>query len=119
MYQMLGVFAEFERAIVVERVHAGLARAKAQGTRLGRPKVAGEVEARIRELRAGGAGIKAVAKRLGVGVGTVQRVDRERHAQDAVAGAGRGGRESSQPPDEDGTEGSPAAAAQVARLLAN
>ena len=89
MYQMLGVFAEFERAIVVERVHAGLARAKAQGTRLGRPKVAGEVEDRIRELRAGGVGIKAAAKRLGVGVGTVQRVDRELRAKDAVAGAWR------------------------------
>ena len=37
MYQMLGVFAEFERAIIRERVMAGLARAKAEGTRLGRP----------------------------------------------------------------------------------
>ena len=89
MYGMLAVFAEFEREIIVERVNAGLARAKAQGTRLGRPKVAGEVEDRIRELRAGGVGIKAAAKRLGVGVGTVQRVDRELRAKDAVAGAWR------------------------------
>ena len=35
MFQMLGVFAEFERAIIRERVLAGLARAKAEGTRLG------------------------------------------------------------------------------------
>jgi DNA invertase Pin-like site-specific DNA recombinase len=89
MFGMLGVFAEFERAIVVERVKAGLARAGAQGTRLGRPKVAGEVEARIRELRAGGVGIKATAKRLSVGVGTVQRVDRELRAKDAVSGTWR------------------------------
>jgi DNA invertase Pin-like site-specific DNA recombinase len=89
MFQMLGVFAEFERAIIRERVNAGLARARAQGTRLGRPKVAGEVEARVRELRAGGVGIKAAAKRLGVGVGTVQRVDRELRALEPVSEPGR------------------------------
>jgi DNA invertase Pin-like site-specific DNA recombinase len=38
MFQMLGVFAEFERAMIVERVHAGLRRARAQGRRLGRPE---------------------------------------------------------------------------------
>jgi DNA invertase Pin-like site-specific DNA recombinase len=36
MFQMLGVFAEFERGIIRERVNAGLARAKAKGTKLGR-----------------------------------------------------------------------------------
>src|SRR3712207_4268150 len=39
MYQMLGVFAEFERAIIVERTKAGLARARAQGKKLGRPEI--------------------------------------------------------------------------------
>jgi DNA invertase Pin-like site-specific DNA recombinase len=82
MFQMLGVFAEFERAIIVERVHAGLARARAEGRRLGRPKVTSELEARIRALRRAGTGIKTVARRLGCGVGTVQRVDRERRAAD-------------------------------------
>jgi DNA invertase Pin-like site-specific DNA recombinase len=38
MFQMMGVFAEFERAIIQERVRAGLARAKSEGKRLGRPK---------------------------------------------------------------------------------
>jgi len=38
MFQMMGVFAEFERAIIQERVRAGLARARADGTKLGRPK---------------------------------------------------------------------------------
>ena len=75
MFQMLGVFGEFERAIIVERVNSGLARAKAAGTKLGRPKISGEVEARILELRAAGMGIKAVARQLGIGTGTVQRVD--------------------------------------------
>jgi DNA invertase Pin-like site-specific DNA recombinase len=36
MYQILGVFAEFERAIMIERVKSGLARARSQGKRLGR-----------------------------------------------------------------------------------
>jgi DNA invertase Pin-like site-specific DNA recombinase len=78
MFQMLGVFSEFERAIIVERVNSGLARARAAGTRLGRPRIGGEVEARIEEMRAAGMGIKAVARKLGVGTGTVQRVDLER-----------------------------------------
>jgi len=77
MFGMLAVFGELEREIIRERVNSGLARARAQGTRLGRPKVASAVEDRIRELRSAGTGIKAIAKQLGVGVGTVQRVDRE------------------------------------------
>src|SRR6476646_9438194 len=51
MFQMLGVFAEFERGIIRERVNAGLARAKANGTKLGRRRVAPGVEAQILELR--------------------------------------------------------------------
>ena len=39
MFQMMGVFAEFERAMIRERVLAGLARAKEQGTRLGRRRI--------------------------------------------------------------------------------
>jgi DNA invertase Pin-like site-specific DNA recombinase len=37
MFQMMGVFAEFERAMIQERVRAGLLRAKAQGTKSGKP----------------------------------------------------------------------------------
>lgn len=48
---MLGVFAEFERGIIRERVNAGLARAKAKGGRLGRPRIDPQVEKRIRMLR--------------------------------------------------------------------
>jgi DNA invertase Pin-like site-specific DNA recombinase len=39
MFQMMGVFAEFERAMIRERVMSGLARAKEQGTQLGRPRL--------------------------------------------------------------------------------
>ena len=48
MFQMLGVFAEFERAIIQERVRAGLRRAKAEGKKLGRPRIAMDLEAQIR-----------------------------------------------------------------------
>jgi DNA invertase Pin-like site-specific DNA recombinase len=78
---MLGVFAEFERAMIVERVKAGLARARAQGKTLGRPRVAAKTEAAIRQLRAQGIGIRAIAKRAGCGVGTVQRVVGERQIE--------------------------------------
>ena len=71
---MLGVFAEFERAMIVERVQAGLRRARAQGKRLGRPKVSDKVEQAIRRELAKGRGIHTVAKAVGVGTGTVQRV---------------------------------------------
>ncbi len=75
MFQMLGVFAEFERAMIQERVKAGLARAKAQGKRLGRPTVGPEIEARIRQLHADGMGVLKVARTLRIGVSAVQRVD--------------------------------------------
>ena len=74
MLSMCGVFAEFERSCIVERVNAGLARARAQGKTLGRPKVSRSVEARITQLRAKGLGINKVAKLVGVGVSVVQRV---------------------------------------------
>lgn len=76
MFGMMAVFAEFERAMIVERVNAGLARAKAQGKRLGRPTVKPEVEDKVRELRAEGMGILRVAKTLGIGVSAVQRIEK-------------------------------------------
>ena len=75
MFQMCGVFAEFERAIIRERINAGLARAKANGKRLGRPTVGSEVEEAIRQaLRRGNKGIRRTAREMGVGVSVVQRV---------------------------------------------
>jgi DNA invertase Pin-like site-specific DNA recombinase len=49
MFQMMGVFAEFERAMIQERVRAGLARARSEGKHLGRPRIATDLENRIRE----------------------------------------------------------------------
>jgi DNA invertase Pin-like site-specific DNA recombinase len=50
MFQMLGVFAEFERGIIRERVNAGLARARANGKKLGRRPVEPSVEVRMRPV---------------------------------------------------------------------
>jgi len=73
MYQMLGVFGEFERSMIRERVNAGLARAKAQGKHLGRRRNDDRVDA-VKRLRAEGVGINKIAKQLGCGVSMVQRI---------------------------------------------
>ena len=81
MFQMMGVFAEFERSMLRERVNAGLARARAraraEGTQLGRPaEIAGDASKvkAIRAARASGKSFREVAREFGVGVGTVQRL---------------------------------------------
>lgn len=74
MFQMMGVFAEFERALIQERVKAGLNRAKNEGKTLGRPKVSEDVELSILQARQDGKGIRKIAQEVGVGVGTVMRV---------------------------------------------
>ncbi len=77
LFQMMGIFAEFERAMIVERVQAGLRRAKAQGKRLGRPRIAEKVERIIERELAKGRGMRAVARSVGVGTGTVQRIRKQ------------------------------------------
>lgn len=74
LFQMLGVFAEFERALIRERIRAGLSRARAEGKRLGRPRLGSEIEAKIRAERRKGTGIRRIASQLGIGVSVVQRV---------------------------------------------
>jgi DNA invertase Pin-like site-specific DNA recombinase len=75
LFQMMGVFAEFERAMIQERVRAGLARAKAEGKRLGRPTIPEAKEKALRKaLHDGGIGIRKLAAIHGVGVGTVMRI---------------------------------------------
>ena len=81
MFGMMGVFAEFERSMIVARVKAGMDRAKAaprKGAKaIGRPKVTSAKEAAIRGHLAAGMGKVKVAKLVGVGVGTVQRIAAE------------------------------------------
>ena len=74
LFQMTGVFAEFERAMIQERVKAGLERARAQGKVLGRPKVSLKVERAIVKARRQGKGIRKIASEVGCGVSVVQRV---------------------------------------------
>ena len=83
MLQMASVFAELERAMIVERVKSGLARVRAETPEqrlakgkkaIGRPKVTAATEAVIRAHLAAGTGKARVAKLLGVGVSTVQRI---------------------------------------------
>jgi DNA invertase Pin-like site-specific DNA recombinase len=89
MFQMMGVFAEFERAMIQERVRAGLARARDEGKQLGRPRINPELEERIRKALSepGRPGVRVVAERLGASPGTVQRISRP-FEQGRVAVAG-------------------------------
>jgi DNA invertase Pin-like site-specific DNA recombinase len=77
LFQVTGAFAEFERSMIRQRVNAGLARARAQGKRLGRPRVDHRIAARVRAELTKGTGVVKTAKALGIGVGTVQRIKRE------------------------------------------
>jgi DNA invertase Pin-like site-specific DNA recombinase len=74
MLGMCSVFAELEREIIRERIHAGLARARSQGKTLGRKPVSSRTQDQIRALRAKGLGKLRIARQLGCGVSTVQRV---------------------------------------------
>ncbi|MFL5044139.1 MAG: recombinase family protein [Xanthobacteraceae bacterium] len=80
LFQMLGVFAEFERTMIRERVLSGLARARQDSVTLGRARLEGsdaaKVEA-IRAMRAQGFGILRIARQFGVGVGTVMRLTKQ------------------------------------------
>jgi DNA invertase Pin-like site-specific DNA recombinase len=91
MFQMLGVFAEFERSIIQERVRAGLARARSEGKQLGRPRIAANLENRIRDaLNVPGRteGVRKIAARFGVDASTVQRISRPFEGPGASASAG-------------------------------
>ena len=72
MFQIIDAMAEFERALIQERVRAGLRNAQAKGKKLGRPRV--EVDAaRIASLRAQGRSWAEIVNETGLGKGTVQR----------------------------------------------
>ena len=60
--------------MIVERVKAGLKRARAEGKVLGRPRVSAAIEGKVRTLRKAGKGMRWIARELGVGNCTVQRI---------------------------------------------
>ena len=75
MFQMCGVFAEFERGMIRERVISGQNRAKEQGKHIGRPTNLNDgLLSSIKFMREKGMGIGRIAKDLKVGVGTIYRV---------------------------------------------
>jgi DNA invertase Pin-like site-specific DNA recombinase len=81
MLQMMGVFAEFERAMIQERVRAGLRRARNEGKQLGRPRIAPELEQRILTALKTGETIRGAAEKFNVNPSTVQRL---KHPFDAM-----------------------------------
>jgi DNA invertase Pin-like site-specific DNA recombinase len=89
MLQMMGVFAEFERAMIRERVLAGIARARSEGRALGRKRLEETDSAKvaaIRRARAKGLGLRRIASNLHVRVGTVLRVLGEEEIAQAMTG---------------------------------
>jgi len=81
LFGMCGVFAQLEADLIRERTRAGLVAARRRGKRLGRPPVLdGAARERVRRLRAGGRSLRQIARILGVGKTTIQRVIEDRHA---------------------------------------
>jgi DNA invertase Pin-like site-specific DNA recombinase len=76
MFQLCGVFAEFERSMITSRINAGLDRARAKGVRLGRPSIPPISLDKVRTALARGGSIRVVAKQTGFSTATVQRVKR-------------------------------------------
>ena len=71
IFQLCGVFAEYERTMIQERVKAGLRRAKDQGKRLGRPPVPPIQLQKIVSFREQGLSYRKIANRVGLSVGKV------------------------------------------------
>ena len=75
MFSMIGVFAEFERSMIRERVVAGQNRAKEQGKHIGRPTNLNDgLIHSIKYMKEQGVGIRKIAKELKVGIGTIYKV---------------------------------------------
>jgi DNA invertase Pin-like site-specific DNA recombinase len=72
MFQIIGAMAEFERALIQERVKAGLRNARAKGRTLGRPRRDVDTK-QIAELRASGKSWRAISRATGIGVATLYR----------------------------------------------
>jgi DNA invertase Pin-like site-specific DNA recombinase len=72
MFQIIGAMAEFERALIQERVKAGLRNAKAKGKQIGRPRQQID-RSKVLALRAEGLSWRAISVRLNLGLGTVYR----------------------------------------------
>jgi DNA invertase Pin-like site-specific DNA recombinase len=73
MFQIIGAMAEFERALIQERVRAGIRNARAKGTRIGRPPKTVDA-ATVAKLRSEGVSWRVISTKLGVGLATLHRM---------------------------------------------
>jgi DNA invertase Pin-like site-specific DNA recombinase len=80
LLSLCSVLAELERALLAERVRAGLNRARAEGKRLGRPTIPEEIEEKVRVELCRGSGIRATSRAIGVSTATVTRIRDELQA---------------------------------------
>ncbi len=76
LFQMLAVFAEFERSIITSRINAGLARARANGVQFGRPNLSSERRTKVQKALKNGLSIRQAAKATGTSTASVQRIKR-------------------------------------------
>lgn len=74
MFQMVGVFAEFERSMIQERVKAGISVARRKGKRWGRPTVKKSIVRKVTELLEKDLSVRAIAEKAGTSTFTVQKV---------------------------------------------
>ena len=74
MFHVTGAFAEFERSLIRQRIHAGLKRAVANGKTLGRPLNDPEALEKARQALGSGMGINKVARQVGLSNSTVARL---------------------------------------------
>jgi len=74
MFQVCGAFAEFERSMIVSRIHAGLRRAEKEGKKFGRPKIDQAKERAVQKALAKGDSMRKAARDHDIGSGTVQRI---------------------------------------------
>jgi len=81
MFQMLGIFAAYERSMIVSRVKSGLDRCRAKGIKLGRPQMPEHRQTAIKRLLATGKGIRETARLLGISPASVSKIAKSHGAQ--------------------------------------
>lgn len=84
LFGMMGVFAEFERAMIQDRVKAGLDRAKANGVKLGRPAVSNKMKEAVIAGKANGDSLRKIAKDVGLSLGKVHGIIKEADKKELV-----------------------------------
>jgi DNA invertase Pin-like site-specific DNA recombinase len=84
VFSIFAAIAEFERCLIIERIHSGLRRARSEGKRLGRPGLPQSKIAEILALR-GKASIRQIAARVGIGRSVVHKVLSTKGGQNVAA----------------------------------